>query len=181
MQCRQGKFHVLSSALSFPSVKILAVFELRRNQRLKSPCSSEHMSGRRTFCACTFGPQKHCACQEGIPLALSWNLPSRGIWQYQLIPSITGNKNLMQVSKCLNRIDRGLFHFFFMQYSSGTTSDSFIQNHNKVLKQVIQVDSQLAKTSWPMNLNKRCWAYWRDLSNKHETAMGRRVTEIAII
>lgn len=29
-----------------------------------------------------------------------------------------------------------------------------------------------------MNLNQRCRAYWRDLSNKHETAMSRGVTEI---
>lgn len=53
-----------------------------------------------------------------------------------------------------------------------------MQNCNKVLKQIIQVDSQLAKTSWSVNLNRRCRAYWCDLSNKHETATSGGVAEI---
>lgn len=88
-------------------------FQLRRNQRLKSPCwfTGTH-ADMRILSTCTFGPWKDCACQDGVPTS-SWLEPSeQGIWQSQLIPRSTGNNNLLRVSKCLNRILWGLFQFF---------------------------------------------------------------------
>lgn len=46
--------------------KLLEGFVPRRDQQLESPvCSLEQAAGRRTCCACPFGPWKHCSCQGG--------------------------------------------------------------------------------------------------------------------